>query len=220
MKGKGYEYILLDLDGTITDSKEGLLESFEYGLTAVGFHDYTKEQLERFLGPPLSKSYKNTYGFDDETVERALAKFRERLAVAGVEKNKVYPGVIEFLDWAKSAGKKLIVATSKNSKVSQGAIRHCGLYDYFDMIAGKDEGGGDGAKEDVIAYVLAHFPGIEKDKCVMVGDRMHDVLGAKKMGMDSIGVLYGYGSREELETAKPDYLCENLEQVRRICEGE
>lgn len=216
MRKQGYTYILLDLDGTITDSKEWLLESYRAGLAAVHFSDYTEEQLLSFLGPPLRQSLKYSFGFDEATLDAALQGFRERLAVAGIEKNTLYPGVREFLQWAHDQGKKLIVATSKTSRIARGALERCGILGDFDMVAGKDEAGGAGEKAAVIAYVLEHFPGIQKEECVMIGDRKYDILGAREMGMDTIAVLYGYGSREELESCCPDALCESLRDVKKL----
>lgn len=162
MRKQGYTYILLDLDGTITDSKEGLLESYRAGLAAVHFSDYTEEQLLSFLGPPLRQSLKYSFGFDEATLDAAMQGFRERLAVAGIEKNTLYPGVREFLQWAHGQGKKLIVATSKTSRIARGALERCGILGDFDMVPARTKPAGPEKRPPLLPMYWSIFPAFKR----------------------------------------------------------
>ena len=193
-----YDIVLFDLDGTLTESGIGITRSVAHALKKRGIVETDQKKLDRFIGPPLIDMFKALYGFTDEEAKQGVEDFREYFAVKGIFENRVYDGVAELLQALQAAGKRCVLATSKPEEYAVQIMERFGLSQYFDRICGAtmDETRTD--KAEVIAYAME---GLEKEKAVMVGDREHDVLGAKANGLDAIGVLYGYGSREELEQA-------------------
>ena len=198
-----YEIVLFDLDGTLTESGIGITRSVAHALKKRGIVETDQKKLDRFIGPPLIDMFKEMYGFSDEEARQGVEDFREYFAVTGIFENRVYDGVVEMLQELKRAGKRCILATSKPEEYAMQIMERFELAPYFERICGAtmDESRTD--KAEVIAYALE---GLDSTKAIMVGDRKHDVLGAKANGLDAIGVLYGYGSREELEAAGADYI--------------
>jgi Predicted phosphatases len=205
------ELILFDLDGTLLDSKEGITKSVQYALKKLGVVVEDRRELVRFIGPPLQESFENFYGVDGR---KGIQLYRE--CFVGEKKmleNEMYPGIPELLTQLKESGKKLVVATSKPTEYSKIILNHFGLASFFEEIQGSELDLSLVEKEDVIRVVLAKFPDYPKEKIIMIGDRRHDIHGAKVNGLKSIGVLYGYGSREELETAGADQIVETAEEL-------
>ncbi len=210
---KEFHTYFFDLDGTITDSSYGITNSVMYALKKFGIEESDRTKLYKFIGPPLTDSFKEYYGFSGEEVRRAVAYYREYYQEKGIFENRVYDGFEEMLQKLKAAGKRLVVATSKPEPYAKKIIEHFGLSQYFDYVAGMELDGGRGTKADVIRYALLACGIEEQSEVLMVGDREHDVIGAKKAGIDCLGVLYGFGSREELEQAGADYIVKTVAEI-------
>ncbi len=213
---KTYGTILFDLDGTLTDPGIGITNSVMYALKKYGIEVADRSELYKFIGPPLAESFEKYYGFSTEESYKAVDCYREYYRDRGLYENLVYDGVEDMLKELKSKGKTLIVATSKPEIFAKEVLRHFGLDKYFDYIAGGNLDGTRTVKAEVIAYALESCGITDKGNSVMVGDRMHDIIGAKTVGIDSIGVLYGYGDREELESAEADYIAETVKDVLKF----
>lgn len=193
------DLILFDLDGTLLDSKEGITKSVQYALKKLGVEISDRRELVKFIGPPLQESFENFYQVDGL---KGIEYYRE--CFVGQQKmleNEIYPGVVELLEKLKEKKKKLVVATSKPTVYSKTILEHFRLAPYFEEIQGSELDLSLIEKEDVIRVVLEQYSSVSKDRIVMIGDRKHDILGAKINRIDNIGVLYGYGSKEELQTA-------------------
>jgi len=210
------KYVFLDLDGTITNPAEGITRCFEYALNHFGIQVESRSQLEQFIGPPLRQSFQEGFGFDDEKATLAIAKYRERFIPTGMYENEVYPGMEDALEKLKEAGKVLIVATSKPEHMAKKILEHFGLDGYFDDICGSCDDANRNEKDEVIRYALEKHEITELDDVLMVGDRKFDVIGAGKCGLKCMGVLYGFGDREELEAAGAAYVAETVEDMARI----
>lgn len=215
-KIKDYKYILFDLDGTLTDPKEGITKSVAYALDAYGIYVEDLDSLCKFIGPPLKESFMVYYGMDDAQGEEAVAKYRERFSVTGLFENKVYEGIREMLECLKEEGKTLIVATSKPAVFSERILEHFDLMKYFIFLSGSELDGTRVDKAEVIAYALEKNGITDLSNVVMVGDREHDIIGANKNGIDSVAVLYGYGCMEEFEKHHATYVAESVEQLKNI----
>lgn len=210
------EYIFLDLDGTITNPAEGITNCFEYALNYFGIEVEDRAELEQFIGPPLRQSFKEGFGFDDEKATQAIAKYRERFLPVGMYENVVYDGMEAALQRLKEAGKVLIVATSKPEHLAVKILEHFGLDGYFDDICGSCDDQNRNEKDEVIRYALEKHGITDLEDVLMVGDRKFDVIGAGKCGLKCMGVLYGFGDREELEAAGAAYIAETVEDMAQI----
>lgn len=203
-----FDTVLFDLDGTLTDPFEGISNSIIYALKKFGITAPDKPLLKKFIGPPLTESFSEYCGLNHSDALRAVDYYREYFSVAGIFENKPYEGVCELLSGLKERGYTAIVATSKPEQFAKAIVQHFGLEQYFKEICGATMDQSRTQKADVIAYALKKCEIKEKDKkrAVMVGDRKHDIIGAKTNGLSSIGVLYGYGSKEELLEAGANYI--------------
>lgn len=204
--------ILFDLDGTLTDSGPGIMNSARYALEKLGVRP-TEEELHSFIGPPLHLSFQNTYGFSEEKSFEGVRLYREYYAEKGIFENELYPGVDRLLQKLKDSGKSLILATSKAEFYAKKVMDHFRLTGYFDFMAGSEMDGSRSDKAEVIAYALEGAGVADKASALMIGDRSHDIIGAKKNGLDSVGVLYGYGDRPELEEAGADAIAATVEEL-------
>lgn len=196
-----YQYILFDLDGTLTESGEGIINSAKYALAKMGIRDYDESCLSRFIGPPLQESFRTLIGLSEQDTDLAIKYYREYYQEKGWCENRVYDGIEGLLKQLKDMHKTLIVATSKPEDMARKILQYFHLDSYFTYIAGASNGPERVKKEDVIRYALSVCKISDLSLAVMVGDRSQDVNGAKAVGMDCIGVLYGYGDWEELEQA-------------------
>lgn len=210
------QYLLFDLDGTLTDPKEGITKSVEYALGAFDIKVEDRDQLCCFIGPPLKDGFMRYYNFSEENAQAAVYKFREYFSDKGLYENEAYPGMREALLKLRNAGKRLFVATSKPEIFARKILKHFDLEDCFEFVGGADIEETRVKKADVIRYVLKENGITDLSGTVMIGDREHDIIGAKETGIDSVGVLYGYGSREELLTAGADYLAEDVEELAEL----
>lgn len=211
-----YEIILFDLDGTLIDSGAGITNSVIYALKKYGIEVFDRQTLYRFIGPPLHESFEKFYGFLPEQAKEAVEYYREYYREKGVYENVVYDGIEASLKKLSDAGKTLLVATSKPEAFAKQILSHIGLSGYFECIAGANMDGTRTKKSEVIAYALSLCGVRDVSKALMVGDREHDILGAKALNMDAAGVLFGYGSYEELKCAGADYLFKNAEDIGDI----
>lgn len=209
-------YIFLDLDGTITNPAEGITKCFEYALNHFGIKVESRAELEQFIGPPLRKSFMEGFGFEEEKATEAVVKYRERFTPIGMYENEVYEGMEQALQSLKEAGKILIVATSKPEHMAKKILAHFKLDGYFDDICGSCDDSNRNEKDEVIRYALEKHGITDLDDVLMVGDRKFDVIGAAKCGLKCMGVLYGFGDREELEQAGAAYIAETVEDMARI----
>ncbi|MBE7721499.1 HAD family hydrolase [Lacrimispora indolis] len=210
------DYFLFDLDGTLTDPKEGITKSVQYALRHFGIETENLDELCCFIGPPLKDSFMEYYGFSEEQAGKAIDVYREYFSGKGLYENKAYEGVAEVLQSFLNAGKKLYVASSKPEVFVRMILKHFELDSYFTFMGGADMGETRVKKADVIRYVLEECGIRDLDKTVMIGDRKHDVLGAKEIGIASVGVLYGYGSEQELKAAGADVLAETIFDLQNL----
>ena len=211
-----FDYLFFDLDGTLTDPAPGITNSFKYSLKFFGREIPSYETLCTFIGPPLQDTFKNLLNFEDDKIPDAIKKYREYFAEKGLFENSVYPGIPELLSTLKQNGKKLVVATSKPEDFSIRIIEHFDLTKYFENVCGSLHDTTRITKDEVIKFAIERNNISDKSKILMIGDRKHDILGAKKNSIKSCGVLFGYGSREELETAGADYIAEDVAALRKI----
>lgn len=196
-----YDYIFFDLDGTLSDSAPGIVNSVVYALTEMGTEITDRQQLKKFVGPPLPESFSQYFGYTPEQITQAVTHFRAYFQERGILENTMYTGADLMLQALSDAGKILIVATSKPEPFARVILNRYGIDRYFRYIAGCRIDETRTGKDEVIAYALSECGISDPSRVVMVGDRSHDVIGARKNGIDCIGVLFGYGDRQELESA-------------------
>ena len=212
-----YQYILFDLDGTLTDPGEGITNSVAYALRRYGIEVEDKRSLYPFIGPPLHESFMKYFGMSEPQALEAVEVYREYFSVKGLLENRPYDGIKELLQELNAAGKCLIVATSKPEGFSVQILEHFDLAKYFRLICGAPMHPPRGyGKADVIRNALERAGITDQARTVMVGDRLHALEGAHKIGLPAIGVLYGYGSREEHENCGADYIAEDLAALKTL----
>ncbi len=210
------KHYLFDLDGTLTDPFEGITNSVVHSLKKYNISVEDKQALKCFIGPPLYQSYMKYYGFSEEEALRAVEYYREYFAVEGLFENELYDGVHQLLETLKQRGKTVILATSKPAVYAKRILEHFDIAKYFDFVSGSELDGRRINKNEVIEYALGSVGITDRRDCIMIGDRFHDIAGAKKTGIRSAGVLWGYGSREELEGAGADFICEMVEDILEL----
>ena len=213
---KEKQYLLFDLDGTITDSQLGITRSAAYALERFGIHIDDPASLTFFVGPPLHDTFMQKYGFSDEDATEAVAVYREYYRDKGIFENEVYPGIPELLRDLKAAGRTVILATSKPAVFARRILDYFSLSQYFDYLSGCELDGTRSKKDEVIEYALELAGITDRSQCVMIGDREHDIIGAGKTSLASLGVLYGYGDRTELEAAGADVIAKDVDELRSI----
>ncbi len=211
------ETILFDLDGTLTDPKEGITKCVAYALDFFGIYVENIDVLKVFIGPPLVDSFSYYFDMNEEETAFAVKKYRERFSELGWAENKVYAGIEALLAKLKKAGKKLVVATSKPEEFSVKILEHFGLASYFDVICGAPMQAPKGhGKADVIRDAVKRAGITNLDTAIMVGDRLHDIEGAHAVGMKAVGVLYGYGDRAEHEKHGADFIAEDIRALENM----
>jgi len=207
---------LFDLDGTLTDPKTGIVNSVLYALDSFGISIENNDCLTEFIGPPLRQSFKALFGFNDSDTEKAVGKFRERYYAKGIYENILYDGIETMLQKLKDAGKTLFIATSKPTNQAEIVLSHFNIDKYFTYMSGSELNGDRSLKSDVISYALEQNGIADLSCCIMIGDRKHDVIGAKTVGMKSVGVLYGYGSKAELSEAGADFIVGDVGELTSL----
>lgn len=211
-----YRTIFFDLDGTLTNPGTGITNSVAYALEKIGIRTTDRKALYRFIGPPLNDAFETFYGFSPEECRRAIAYYREYFRDRGIFENTPYDGISELLQSLKNNGKQLVVATSKPELFAVRILEHFDLDRYFDFVAGATMDSSRSKKAEVLRYALDRCAGAELSTSVMVGDREHDIQGAKAVGMDAIGVLYGYGSERELRAAGAAHLARDAKEIAAL----
>lgn len=207
--------ILFDLDGTLTESGEGITKSVRYALGKMGKPEPDLQKLRVFVGPPLTEQFMAYAGMSREEAERAVFYYRERYSVVGIFENRPYPGIPEMLRSLREKGFLLAVASSKNVESVDRVLEHFALKEYFDEAVGSELDGRRSRKADVIEEVLRRF---DRKGCraqaIMVGDKEHDVIGARETGIPCVAVTYGYGTLEELENAGASKIVHTVKQLQ------
>lgn len=209
-----YNHILFDLDGTLTDPREGITKAVQYALGQHGIHVNDLSELESFIGPPLQATFTEKYHFSEAEAWEAVLSYREYYKDTGLYENEVYGGIRELLDMLLSQGRGLYVATSKPTVFAETVLEHFQLSGYFSMVCGSELDGTRSAKTEVIQHVLDTCR-IQQPAAVMIGDRKHDLIGARNCGIHSIAAGYGYGSEEELAACEPTYYYKTVEEMLR-----
>lgn len=211
-----YKYILFDLDGTLTDPAEGITNSIMYAQKQMGLEVWDRERLYFFIGPPLKEAFMEKFSLSEDAAKEMVAHYRVEFPRKGIYENRLYDGVKEMLEKLKKSGKTIALATSKPLQFAEIVLNHFDLAKYFDVVIGATFDGTLGRKADVIKVALEKC-GVDKLKeALMIGDRYHDIDGANENGIDSIGVLYGFGDHEELTKAGATYIAESPKQIAEI----
>lgn len=217
-----FSCILFDLDGTISDPKQGICGCVQYALRSFGIEEPELDRLEPFIGPPLAESFMKYYNFTAEQAQEAVEKYRERFSVTGKYENVLYPGMGALLHDLKASGATLAIASSKPTVYVEDILVHFGIREYFDIVVGSELDGRRVHKEEVVAEVLSQLAArgeSDPDKMVMIGDRSFDVEGAKAIGAHCIAVSYGYAQPGELENAGAEIIVRDVEGLRSVLLG-
>ncbi|MBE6349823.1 MAG: HAD family hydrolase [Spirochaetaceae bacterium] len=207
---KQYKYIFFDLDGTLTNPEMGITNCVAFALEKFGIHVENKKTLRKFIGPPLIPAFQQFYGLTKEESTQALIFYRERFSTLGLFENEIYPNIEDVLKTIKYKNKKIILATSKPEVYAQKILEHFGLHSYFDYIVGATMDESRSEKDAVIAYALKCANITDKSSVIMIGDTKFDGIGAAKNNIDFLGVLYGFGSKIDLELAGAKYFAEDV----------
>lgn len=214
-----YQYILFDLDGTLTDPKIGITTCVQYALHKMGIEEPDPDRLEPFIGPPLIDSFREFYGMNEEEAVRAVEYYRERFSTVGLFENEVYSGIPELLARLKKDGRKLAIASSKPTVYVKKILEYFSIYEYFDIIVGSELDGTRCRKEEVVEEALEQLSADDKFRkrdAVMIGDRKFDIEGAKAHQIPSIGVNYGYAADNELVEAGADCVVRNVKELSEV----
>lgn len=212
-----YDVILFDLDGTISNSKEGITKCVQYALSKFGIEEPDLDALEHFIGPPLRDEFTKAYGFSEEEAEKATAIYRERYEPIGIYETYMYPGILELLKELKKKGKTVGLATSKPQEMAEEVLNYFGITEYFDYVMGAEKVGPRQSKTDVLLelFKIMELPE-EKSNVVLIGDTCFDVKGAGNVGIDCIGVSFGYGKRSELLEAGAVFVVDDTKELKKF----
>jgi len=213
---KDYSTIFFDLDGTLTRSGDGIMNGVAYALRSIGIEEDRREVLQSFIGPPLIRRFMEVYGVDQDTAKELQAIYRKYYTETGVYENALYEGVPEMLSRFRDAGRTLVIATSKPHMYVDIVVDRFGIREYFDFIASADLDAGRSTKTQVLDYAFGSLQITDRSAVILVGDRMYDAIGAREAGIDCMGVLYGYGSREELEREGVICIAETVPEIASI----
>ena len=221
-----FQYCLFDLDGTLTDPKEGITKSVQHALKYFGIDEPDLNKLRPFIGPPLKDSFMEFYQFSEEQALQAMQVYRERFKPIGIFENEIIEGIPEMLKKLKEKGCNLAVASSKPEVFVHQILQHFEIEQYFDVIVGSGLDGSRGTKEEVVEEALRQFHILElpdeerKAKCAMIGDRKFDIQGAKAYGLTGVGVRFGFAGEGELEAEGADYIAETVEELHEFLEND
>lgn len=213
-----YDVILFDIDGTLCDPGISIIESARFALAELGIDEADEVALRRFVGPPLEHAFRDYYGFDEAKVNQAVGLFRDKLQKDGIKLYKAYDGVAELLEILQKAGKTTAVVTSKIEHIAKDALASTRLLKYFDII-GAQQQNEVVEKEVILSRVLEQLSVSDKSRVVMIGDRKHDIEAANVHGLDSIGVLWGYGSAEEFKNEGATHIVSDANELAQILVG-
>jgi phosphoglycolate phosphatase len=210
-----YTNILFDLDGTLTDPKQGITKSVQYALSKFNINEENLDKLEPFIGPPLAHSFMEMYAFSESDAKTAISYYREYFQDKGIFDNKLYAGMIELLEMLTNQQRILMVATSKPTVFAERILKYFNIDPYFQFTCGSNLDGTRIDKTEIIKHILDE-KNLTISNTLMIGDRKHDIIGAHNNGMASIGVGYGYGSEEELINIKPTYYVKTVQELTQI----
>ncbi|WP_369958459.1 HAD family hydrolase [Pseudomonas benzenivorans] len=209
-----YQNLLFDLDGTLTDPREGITRSVQHALVRLGIEAPDLASLEHFIGPPLLQCFMHSYDLDEATAWQAVGHYRERFAAVGLYENRVFDGIAALLEALNGQGRRLYIATSKPTLFAERIAAHFALARHFQAIHGSELDGTRSDKAELIGHLLAEESLAARDT-LMIGDRKHDLIGARRNGLDAAAVGYGFGSAEELQAEAPTYHFATLGDLRR-----
>ncbi|WP_042159469.1 HAD family hydrolase [Paenibacillus gorillae] len=207
--------VLFDLDGTLTDPKLGITSGVQYALSKFDIHVDNLDLLEPFIGPPLTETFQELYGLSEEQSQQGIAYYREYFADRGMYENELYPGMHELLGGLKERGVIVCMATSKPTFFAEKIADYFEISRYFDFVGGSNLDNTRTDKGEVIQHVL-ETQGIDPSDTIMIGDRKHDVIGARKNSIPTIAVGYGYGKDEELRLSEPAYRAATVEELAAL----
>lgn len=210
-----YKNILFDLDGTITDSSPGIINSYLHSLNKIGLAEDDIDKLKSYIGSPLRAYYTERHNLSTADSDTAVKHFREHYAEKGIFENNVYPNMDVLIDKLSESGFRLYITTSKPLEFAITVLNHFNLKEYFDSIHGSDMSADNKPKDKLIADAIL-MNGLSKNESIMIGDRYHDINGAKTNGIASIAVTYGYGSINELSELQPDYIAASADEIEKI----
>ena len=210
-----YDAVLLDFDGTIADTGEGIFSSVRYAIKSMGFDPLPEEVIHTFIGPPVFSSFKRALNLSDEDSAKAVEKYRERYVESGIYQLKIYDGILQLMEDMKKSGIKLAIASSKPENFIVKILDFLKMDNFFDYISAPESDKAPESKTALVERAVSHS-GVEKSRAVMIGDRYFDIDGAKGAGIDSIGVTFGFGNKDELQNAGATYIAENTDDIRRI----
>lgn len=211
--------VFFDLDGTITDPKEGITKSVAYALDKYGIHVEDLDSLCPFIGPPLHVSFQEFYGFDVEKSMEAVKYYREYYREKGIFECYLYEGIPELLRHLKENGDKVVLATSKPTEFAKQLLEHFDIMKYFDYVSGSTMDGSRVEKVDILRHALQQYDSVLTDDMIMIGDRKFDYIGASEMGIRCILVEYGYGELSELEACKPFAIKKTVKEVQNFLDS-
>lgn len=210
-----YSTIFFDVDGTLCDPGKSMIECAKYALSKFDIYETNQENLRRLIGPPLEHAFRDYYGFNEEQADQAVAYFRDMMQREGIQLYEAYPEILELLSELKRSGKRLAVVTSKIDHIAKESLIKTGLIDYFEFVSAQQPNVVVN-KEEILAKALSELNIADISEVVMVGDRRHDVEAAKAHGIDSIGVLWGYGDLEELQTEGATCIVGRVSELRQL----
>lgn len=210
-----YNYVLFDLDGTLTDSQEGIIKSVEYALIQMGESTEGRLDQHTIVGPPLLETFQHVYGFSEEKAKKTYAFFQQRYSTIGKFENKAFEGIVPMLQFMKEKGIRSFVATSKPQVHAQAICEKFGIAPYVEKIAGPAVGGTD-TKADIIQRILQYIGPTYQDQTIMVGDRKFDVIGARTVGIPVIVVGYGYGNAQERNAYPADFFAPTVVDLQKM----
>lgn len=211
-----FKYILFDLDGTLIDSGKGIINAVKYALKKYGIDETNEALLRSFVGPPLNQQFAKCYGFSAEKSLEAVMVFREYYETKGILENEMYKDIDKVLKHLKEQGNFLMVATSKPEKFAHNILAQHDLEKYFDFIGGSLVDGSRVTKIQVLDHVLKTNEINNADEALMIGDTKYDMIGAKNFNLKTVAVTYGYGTKEELLAAKPDFVVDTPTEILQI----
>ncbi len=210
-----YHYLLFDLDGTLTNPKEGITKCVQYALQALGIHEPDLDKLVPFIGPPLHQSFLDFYQLEEQQALYAVEKYRERFSTVGLFENFPYPGIAAMLQQLQAQGKILAVASSKPTVFVEQILQKFALDQYFQVILGSNLDGSRVEKQEVIAEALRQLQHPPAEQLLMIGDRKYDVIGAKKLGFPCVGVAFGFAAPGELEESGAIYVAQTVADLQQ-----
>ena len=217
MKNKKYQVLIFDLDGTLINSKKGILEGYRHALEKMGVQTYDPRLLLTFLGPPLYDNFRKHFFPDDSSsVEMAANYYKEYMRNKGKLEVELIPGVREMIQVLFENKYSITLATSKVQEFADGFLEQFHIHQYFSFVVGANPDGTCATKKELIGKVLENFSTFKKSEFVMIGDREHDMIGARENGIDSIGVLYGYGNEKELKDAGATMIVQSVKELTKV----